>query len=429
MTSKKSGASGTLFEIEGDRLLARTAAHSSRFIKLTVVAPPVTSKRPRPAVRIGFVLDRSGSMQGDPIRNARKAILDGIDMLSGRDEFAVVAFDDRVETPIPLSGVLEGRRSAKTVIPTIEARANTNLCDGYLNGAQEVGGDADGDMIRRVILISDGHANSGVTDSATLARHASELRARGVSTATLGIGDGFDEALMSAIANGGGGPSQYAGKPADIGEAIAECIGEALEVTLRDAHVVIRVPGADIELLSAGDVRSRRGELRVALGDLAESQEREVVLRVRLPLGSEGEQISLTAELSGRDDAGEVLMEQEYSWTYAGSAENDAQARNRAVDRVVAQLFAAEARERAIALNRHGDFERAQAVIQKVARRIASYAGEDRELAKLVTDLLAEAEQWSRPTDERFRKKSYHVAMYQMQSRMLDGTARKRDRR
>jgi len=429
MTSKKSGAAGTLFEIEGDRLLARTAAHSSRFIKLTVVAPPVTSKRPRPAVRIGFVLDRSGSMQGDPIRNARKAILDGIDMLSGRDEFAVVAFDDRVETPIPLSGVLEGRRSAKTVIPTIEARANTNLCDGYLNGAQEVGGDADGDMIRRVILISDGHANSGVTDSATLARHASELRARGVSTATLGIGDGFDEALMSAIANGGGGPSQYAGKPADIGEAIAECIGEALEVTLRDAHVVIRVPGADIELLSAGDVRSRRGELRVALGDLAESQEREVVLRVRLPLGSEGEQISLTAELSGRDDAGEVLMEQEYSWTYAGSAENDAQARNRAVDRVVAQLFAAEARERAIALNRHGDFERAQAVIQKVARRIASYAGEDRELAKLVTDLLAEAEQWSRPTDERFRKKSYHVAMYQMQSRMLDGTARKRDRR
>jgi len=429
MISKKSGAAGTLFEIEGDRLLARTAAHSSRFIKLTVVAPPVTSKRPRPAVRIGFVLDRSGSMQGDPIRNARKAILDGIDMLSGRDEFAVVAFDDRVETPIPLSGVLEGRRSAKTVIPTIEARANTNLCDGYLTGAQEVGGDADGDIIRRVILISDGHANSGVTDSATLARHASELRARGVSTATLGIGDGFDEALMSAIANGGGGPSQYAGKPADIGAAIAECIGEALEVTLRDAHVVIRVPGADIELLSAGDVRSRRGELRVALGDLAESQEREVVLRVRLPLGSEGEQISLTAELSGRDDAGEVLLEQEYAWTFASSVENDAQARNRAVDRVVAQLFAAEARERAIALNRHGDFERAQAVIQKVARRIASYAGEDRELAKLVTDLLAEAEQWSRPTDERFRKESYHVAMYQMQSRMLDGTARKRDRR
>jgi Ca-activated chloride channel family protein len=429
MTSKKSGAAGTLFEIEGDRLLARTAAHSSRFIKLTVVAPPVTSKRPRPAVRIGFVLDRSGSMQGDPIRYARKAILDGIDMLSGRDEFAVVAFDDRVETPIPLSGVLEGRRSAKTVIPTIEARANTNLCDGYLTGAQEVGGDADGDIIRRVILISDGHANSGVTDSATLARHASELRARGVSTATLGIGDGFDEALMSAIANGGGGPSQYAGKPADIGAAIAECIGEALEVTLRDAHVVIRVPGADIELLSAGDVTSRRGELRVALGDLAESQEREVVLRVRLPLGSEGEQISLTAELSGRDDAGEVLLEQEYAWTFASSVENDAQARNRAVDRVVAQLFAAEARERAIALNRHGDFERAQAVIQKVARRIASYAGEDRELAKLVTDLLAEAEQWSRPTDERFRKESYHVAMYQMQSRMLDGTARKRDRR
>ncbi|NQW55285.1 MAG: VWA domain-containing protein [Chloroflexi bacterium] len=429
MTSKKSGAAGTLFEIEGDRLLARAAAHSSRFIKLTVVAPPVTSKRARPTVRIGFVLDRSGSMQGNPIYYARKAILDGIDMLSGRDEFAVVSFDDRVETPVSLTGVTEGRRVARVTIPTIEARSNTNLCDGFLTGAKEIGGGADRDIVRRVILISDGHANAGVTDSATLARHASELRVRGVSTATLGIGDGFDEALMSAIATGGGGPAQYAGDPEQIGAAIAECIGEALEVTLRDAHVVIRVPGADIELLSAGDVNSRRGELRVALGDLAESQEREVVLRVRLPLGSEGEQIGLTAELSGRDEAGEVLMEQAYAWTYAGSAENDAQPRNRVVDRVVAQLFAAEARERAIALNRDGDYERAQAVMVKVARRIATYAGDDRKLAKLVTDLLSEAEQWSRPAHERLRKESYHYSQNMMQSRMEDGSARKRDRR
>ncbi|MFZ9278655.1 MAG: vWA domain-containing protein [Candidatus Limnocylindrus sp.] len=429
MTSKTTGAAGTLFEIEGDRLLARTAAHSSRFIKITVVAPPVTSKRERPAVRIGFVLDRSGSMQGEPIRYARKAILDGIDMLSGRDEFAVISFDDRVETPVSLTGVTEGRSAAKAAIPMIEARANTNLCDGYLTGAQEVGGGADADIVRRVILISDGHANAGVTDSAELARHASELRARGVSTATLGIGDGFDEALMSAIANGGGGPAQYAGDPDQIGKAIAECIGEALEVTLRDAHVVITVPGADIQLLSAGDVTSRRGELRVALGDLTESQEREVVLRVRLPLGYEGDQVALKAVLTGRDDAGKVHQEQGYTWTYAGSAENDAQPRNRVVDRVVAQLYAADARERAIDLNRHGDYERAQAVMVKVARRIATYAGEDRELAKLVTELLNEAEQWNRPTHERFRKESYHFAMYKMQSRMEDGTARKRDRR
>ena len=429
MANTTSGAQGTLFEIEGDRLLARAAAHSSRFIKLTVVAPPIKSKRTRPAVRIGFVLDRSGSMQGDPIRFAHQAILDGIDMLSGRDEFAVVAFDDQVETPVSLTGAAEGRRAAKAAIPTIEARANTNLCDGYLTGAKEIGGEADGDIVRRVILVSDGHANAGVTDSATLARHASELRARGVSTATLGIGDGFDEALMSAIANGGGGPAQYAGDPEQIGTAIADCIGEALEVTLRDAQVVITVPGADIELLSAGDVTSRRGELRVALGDLAESQEREVVLRIRLPLGYEGDQASLIATLTGRDDAGKVHLEQRYTWTYAGSAENDGQARNRAVDRVVAQLFAAEARARAIELNRHGDYERAQAVMVKVARRIAAYAGDDRELAKLVTDLLGEAEQWRRPTHERFRKESYHFSMNQLQSRMEDGTARKRDRR
>ena len=428
MASKTSGAQGTLFEIEGDRLLARAAAHSSRFVKLTVVAPPISSKRTRPAVRIGFVLDRSGSMQGDPIRFAHKAILDGIDMLSGRDEFAVVAFDDQVETPVSLTGAAEGRRTAKAAIPMIEARANTNLCDGYLTGAKEIGGEADGDIVRRVILISDGHANAGVTDSATLARHASELRARGVSTATLGIGDGFDESLMSAIANGGGGPAQYAASPERIGPAIADCIGEALEVTLRDAEVVVRVPGADIELLSSGDARSRRGELRVALGDLTESQEREVVLRVRLPIGLEGDQVVLAAELTGRDDAGEVSMEQGFTWTFADSAANDAQPRNRAVDRVVAQLYAAEARERAVQFNREGDYERAQAVMIKVARRISAYAGEDRELAKLVTDLLSEAEGWSRPKLEMDLKMAFHTSSHMRQSRWEDGTARKRNR-
>ncbi|MFM9165248.1 MAG: hypothetical protein ACKOQO_00290, partial [Candidatus Limnocylindrus sp.] len=117
------------------------------------------------------------------------------------------------------------------------------------------------------------------------------------------------------------------------------------------------------------------------------------------------------------------------TWTYAGSAETDVQPRTRVVDRVVAQLFAAAARERAIELNRDGAYERAQAVIEKVARRIASYAGDDRELAKLVTSLIAEANQWSRPTHERFRKESYHLAMNMMQSRWEDGTARKRDRR
>ena len=106
-------------------------------------------------------------MCSSDLRFAHQAILDGIDMLSGRDEFAVVAFDDQIETPVSLTGAAEGRRAAKAAIPTIEARANTNLCDGYLTGAKEVGGEADGDIVRRVIhllrpdgVLYTGHAES-----------------------------------------------------------------------------------------------------------------------------------------------------------------------------------------------------------------------------------------------------------------------------
>lgn len=417
-----------LFEIDGDRRYARSEAHSSRFIKLTVVAPPAGKQSDRPAVRIGFVLDRSGSMQGEKIQNARKAIIEGIKMLSARDEYAVVTFDNEIETVIPLTGAKRGATEAESLIRNIEARGNTNLCDGYLTGAREVGGERSGEVVQRVILVSDGHANTGVTDALTLGQHASQLRTRGVSTATLGIGDGFDETLMSAIATSGGGPAQYAAQPSQIEQAIAACIGEALEVTLRDAEVVLRLPGADFTLLTSGDAHLVRGELRIALGDLGANQERDVVARVRLPRGSNGSDVQLSAELSGRSEDGDVRLKQSYTWTYADSDTNDGQERNRPLDRIVAGLYAANAREQAMVINREGDYERAAKLLNRVADRIAGYAGSDRELKELVRKLRNEAEVVARPQTEKFRKEQHYLARNLMESRSADFTQRKRNR-
>jgi len=427
--SKTRDPRGVQFEIAGDRVLARVKEHSSRFIKLTVVAPAATAKRERPAARIAFVLDRSGSMGGDKIKHARMAILKGIGMLTSRDEFAVIAFDDQIDTVVPLTGAREGRRIAESAVERIEARNNTNLFDGYLSGAKEIGGEAKGDTVRRIILVSDGQANAGVTSPSELGRHASELRLRGVSTATLGIGDGFDERLMSAMAMNGGGPARFTGEADGIAKAIADCVGEALTVTLQAAEVVVRVPGAVFELLSGGEATASQGEIRVALGDMAESQEREVVLRVRLPLGSLGGQVDLAAELHGRAAGGEQVLEhQAFTWTFADKAANDVQPRNREVDHVVAQLYAGRAREHAIDLNRRGEFDRAHDEMLRIANRIALYAGSDRTLLKLVVDLQREAEEWGTEQVERFRKNSHHMMMNMRTSRQVDGSARRRVR-
>ena len=68
-------------DVQTERLLARSAAHSSRFLRIQVVAPSAASGAKRPPIRIAFVLDRSGSMEGDKLNVAKSAIVKGIDRL------------------------------------------------------------------------------------------------------------------------------------------------------------------------------------------------------------------------------------------------------------------------------------------------------------------------------------------------------------
>ena len=65
------------------------------------------------------------------------------------------------------------------------------------------------------------------------------------------------------------------------------------------------------------------------------------------------------------------------AWEYADDPANDAQPRDREVDRVIARVFVARARREAVRLNRAGDYDAARRVLEATARRIKSYAGHD----------------------------------------------------
>ena len=416
-------------ELTVDRTLARGRAHSSRFVRLVVVAPSGDPTKQRPPVRIGFVIDRSGSMSGTPMECARQAVLAGMRLLGPDDEAAVVAFDTVVETPVPLTLVREGLPMAERTVPGISARGGTNLADGWLSACAQVGAPSVRTMNRRVILLTDGQANEGITDPRELARHANELRVRGLSTATLGLGEGFDERLLSDMAEAGGGPARFAATPQDIAKAIMECVGDAIETTVSAAEVTLRVPGAEFELLSAGVPAARIGELRVSLGDLAANQEREVVVRVRLPLGNDGEVVPLHATFTGTGQAGDLIMASAQSgWTFADHERNDQQARDRSVDRVVANLYAAAARQRAVQHNREHNFGAAQRELEAVARRIQGYATGDLELEALVSELQHEALDFGRDLGEMARKRSHYRSTSALAASAPDGSSRRRER-
>jgi hypothetical protein len=132
----------------------------------------------------------------------------------------------------------------------------------------------------------------------------------------------------------------------------------------------------------------------------------------------------MSAALTG--DEGVVGTRGEVQWEYATHSANDAQPRDRVVDREVAKIYAAKARSEATEANRHGDYERAKRVLERTIRRIMQYAGDDRELQEVWRVLEAESSEWASRMDAKSLKARFFAAEVAMKDRYPDGKGKKR---
>jgi hypothetical protein len=338
----------------------------------------------------------------------------------------VVIYDDEVEIIVPGTPATAAARSeAIGRLRSVQARNMTDLSGGWLAGCEQVAAALMSEGVNRALLLTDGLANRGITDRDELARHAGELRARGVSTSTFGVGDDFDEVLLAGMASAGGGHFYFIESAAQIRDHIGSEVGEALEVVARDVALEVTLPeGVRVEPLGAFPARAKGGRISVELGDLVSGQEVEVPLRASFGFGREGDVLPALVAVSDRDGVLEGTAAR-VSWTYATDAANDAQPRDRLVDRLVAGVFAARARQQAVELNRRGDYDAASEALRATARKIRGYAGRDAELGTIAADLADESQTFGRVMEERGRKHAFASAAYAMRSRQPSGTARR----
>jgi Ca-activated chloride channel family protein len=411
--------------VRQDRHLIRPTYRSNRFVLAEVTAPAARSERGRPPVNLAFVLDRSGSMGGEKIRLAKQAIEEAIARLHDDDRFAIVVYDDKIDVVVPgTRATPDARRTALDRLREIDARGSTNLGEGWLRGAEQVALALSEEGVNRCLLLTDGLANVGITDRDGLARHAGELRARGVSTTTFGVGEDFDEVLLQAMAAAGGGHFYFIATAASIRDHITSEVGETLEVVARGVTLEISAPeGVRVESLSSYPVNDGRGRTEVILGDLTSDERVEVVLRLNFPYGEAGRTTGAMFALSDRD--GVMTGEAKLGWAYADDQSNDHQERDRVVDRAVARIFAARARQEAVGRNRQGDYDGARHVVEATARRIRGYAGRDPELRAILAELEGAIDELVVPMMELNRKQMYANSSYAMRSRMADGRAMK----
>ena len=153
--------------------------------------------------RLALVVDRSGSMNGQPLQEALRCVEHIASHLTPQDAMALVVYDDKVDTLLPLQPMRSADAVAKAVA-SVQAGGMTGLHGGWLAGAQQLEGGTE-QAVSRVILLSDGQANHGETDLSAIEAQCREWLGRGVSTTTVGLGRGFNEDLMIGMARAGGG--------------------------------------------------------------------------------------------------------------------------------------------------------------------------------------------------------------------------------
>ena len=249
---------------------------------LELTAPGAPAGAARPPLSVALVIDRSGSMAGRKLEVARECAAFLVRRLAPGDHLAVVTYDDAVQLIVPL-GALD-REAALASIAGIATGGQTNLSGGWLAALEQLRG-APADGPRKILLLSDGLANVGITGGAELAVLAGSAAENGVGTTTIGFGDGFDEELMSAMADAGRGRAYYAASPEEAPGIFAEEFEGLLALVAQNVSVEIRPSGA-VEMLGVLNdhpaVTTSQG-VQVQLGDAFADETRRVVFTLRVP--------------------------------------------------------------------------------------------------------------------------------------------------
>jgi Ca-activated chloride channel homolog len=247
------------------------------------VTAPEAEPLDRMPLDVALVIDRSGSMAGAPLENVKSAVIGLLRHLGPDDRIAVVAFDGEVEVILPLAN--HDITAAQRAISQLQPRGSTNLSGGWLEGLRLlVTAPRDG-TVRRIITLTDGHANAGVTESARIAELVRGGRNQGVTSSFIGFDDGYDEVLLSTVADAGGGDDYWCDGPDKAAEvflaefgALSSVVAQNLVVTVSPADAVTDIGLVNDLAVAIGD----SSEITAHLGDAYGAETRKLVLRLHL---------------------------------------------------------------------------------------------------------------------------------------------------
>ena len=270
-----------------DAHLPTSQSNSQRQLSVSVSADGQGSQAP---LNLCFVLDRSGSMMGTPLKTVKDAAHRIIDRLTERDRISIIAFDHKAEVLVK-NQLATDLESIKRRIDGLRAGGGTSIDDGLKLGIAELAKEKE-DYVSQLLLLTDGENEHG--DNARAMKLADVATGYNLTVSTLGFGDHWNQDVLEQIADAGGGSLNYIQHAEEAIATFGRLFTRMQSVGLTNAFLNIELADGTrlADLKPVAQVAPETVELptvqegnqaMIRIGDLMKDQPRVILLNLYIP--------------------------------------------------------------------------------------------------------------------------------------------------
>lgn len=343
----------------------------------------------RPPINLALVVDTSGSMEGEPIEDARDATLAILNLLREGDRVSVVAFHSTTDVLLPSTVISGDLNELRDKIRQMAAHGTTDMAGGLQAGLEQLITNYDPNGVNRVVLLGDGVPN----DESGIVAMAQAAGERNIAVTALGLGLDYNETLMGDIARVSGGQFHYIEESEQVATVFREEVMRMERVFGRNAVVTLQPgPGVTITSVVGQNVNPVGQAVQVHLGDLHEGEARDLIVRAQVSAHRDGASVELfDAHLAFDDavvEAGRLERRIFLGAKATANQEELSHGRNVEIERAAAQVQAAFVTVEAIRVAREGEVQRAREMLQAAETEARRYqTGDDDNVARQVEQM------------------------------------------
>lgn len=344
------------------------------YLKIGLTGGRIYRTTKRTPLNLAIVLDRSTSMSGERIAKAKEAAKLALELLQPNDVVSLITYDSTVEVLVPATQLTaDNRGDVQRKIDAIQVRGWTALWGGVKKGIEETQKFLDKKRVNRVILLSDGQANVGPRRPEDMAKLAQMSAKLGIAITTVGLGLGYNEDIMTQLAQHSDGNHGFAKTGSDLQRIFQSELGNLIAVVAQNITVDITCqPGVRPLRVLDRQANVQGQNIRLSWNQLYSGQHKYIIVEAEVStVGKDSQplaqvQVRHTNMGTFRLDVSQHLL----SMRWTNNPQKEQQHLDKSLMSQVTEAIANEVTQQAVKLRDQGKFDEAKTLLLKNAAHL-----------------------------------------------------------